>query len=385
MAGARTASAGSGLELAVMVGTYGFCHVMIAVFCLSIAVAVVRNTALGQLEGAPLRPPPLERPVLVLARPKSGAKERMSVPRHSPHRRTHGPNRDSVPIGAHPLLWKEVYHGSRGVGADFGVLVLTLGAVLIPLLILVFLGFTATSDSTISYYEFARNQLNPIIRGECMCLAGLWAASVAFLAGRSITQEREMQTLDGLLTLPVEREGILGAKWLGSILRGRYLGYALGAYLVLGLFSGAIHPLGVLLMAVAFAIHITFLASLGVCLSLISRNTLWANFTMALMLLLVFVGSWVVLMYSAVLTGARGMPTQNWWNTFSEFGLNPPRTWWHLGFTWDEFHGEILHGPGLFRGSYGACLAGLLFFGLATVIFWLAARVRFRQEQTGTR
>ena len=34
--------------------------------------------------------------------------------------------------------------------------------------------------------------------------------------------------------LPVERETVLGAKWLGSILRGRYLGYILAGYLAPG-------------------------------------------------------------------------------------------------------------------------------------------------------
>jgi ABC-type transport system involved in multi-copper enzyme maturation permease subunit len=194
-----------------------------------------------------------------------------------------------------------------------------------------------------------------------------------------------MQTLDGLLTLPVERERILGAKWLGSILRGRHLACGLAAYIALGLVCGAIHPLGALLLALAICIHIAFLASLGICLSLVSRNTLWANFTMALVLLLVFVGSWVVLVYSVALTGSRGLPRQSWWTTFSEFGLNPPRTWWHLAFSWEQFDREILNGTGLFRESYGACLAGMLAFAIATVIFWLAARRRFRQEQSGAK
>ena len=45
-----------------MVGVYAFCHCLIAVFCLSVAVAIVRSTALGQAEDAQLRPPPAETP-----------------------------------------------------------------------------------------------------------------------------------------------------------------------------------------------------------------------------------------------------------------------------------------------------------------------------------
>jgi hypothetical protein len=131
------------------------------------------------------------------------------------------------------------------------------------------------------------------------------------------------------------------------------------------------------------AVQIAFLASLGICLSLIARNTLWANFMMALMLLLVFVGSWVILVYTALLTGSRPVQAQRWWHTFSEYGLNPPRTWWHLGFNYDQFNGEVVRDMGLFRGSYGACLAGVLAFAVAAWVFWWAAKVRFRQEQAG--
>jgi ABC-type transport system involved in multi-copper enzyme maturation permease subunit len=285
----------------------------------------------------------------------------------------------AVPIGNHPLLWKEVYHGAL----DYSLIILV---VIVPLIVVVFLVLALLFQAAVegkSYYAFARDFINPAVRVVCLILAGLWATNVAFLAGRSITREREQQTLDSLLTLPVDREAILGAKWLGSVLRGRYLGYCLATFLGLGLLSGAIHPLGVLLMALAYAIHIAFLASVGVCLSLVCRNTLWANLTMALMLLLVFVGASVVLVYSQALgaTAAKEGP----WVTFSQYGLNPPRSWYHLGFSWYSFHSEILPGDGLFRGTYGATLAGLLTFAVASGVFWLAARAQFRREQVRER
>ena len=411
--GGTAPAAVGGLQLAIMVVTYGFCHGLIAIFCLSIAVAIVRSTALGQAENAQLRPPPIEplrihaqvtrgwdglellRPpplerarltgaqeVIPVARPVRKRADPAFIPRR-PSGRDARAGKPAVPIGTHPLLWKEVYHGRTG--GDAVAIVCVLGVMLLPVLILILpvTGIISSFQGRLTYYTFVRDFLNPVIRVACLCLGGFWVTSVAFLAGRSITQEREKQTLEALLTLPMERERILGAKWLGSILRGRYLGYILAAYLGLGFISGAIHPLGVVLMGLAIAVHVAFLASLGVCLSLVSRNSLWANFTMALMLLLVFVGSWVVFVYSALLTGSRPTWSQSWWYTFSEYGLNPPRTWWHLGFNWTQFNDEILHGPGLFRDSYGACLAGLLVFAAATGLFWWAAKKRFRQEQAG--
>jgi ABC-type transport system involved in multi-copper enzyme maturation permease subunit len=384
-----------GGQLAIMVATYGFCHGLIAAFCLSLAVALVRSAALGQAENAQLRPPPAERPrvpvrvtggwgeppisvarpALPVVRPVGNKAEPAFIPRRPRGRALPGRHLPAVSMAAHPLLWKEVYH--RTTGSEIAIACIVAGIILPPIMFMI---YVAQQMKGLSYYEFARDSLNPVIRGACLVIGGLWVASVAFLAGRSITQEREQQTLEGLLMLPVEREKILGAKWLGSILRGRYLAYLLAVYLVLGLLSGAIHPLGALLMALAIVIDIAFLASLGVCLSLVSRTTLWANFTMALMLLLVFVGSWVVLVYTTVLSGSRPVKEQRWWYTFSEFGLNPPRTWWHLGFTWDQFGSEIDFGRELWRGGYGACLAGMLTFAVATWVFWWAAKKRFRQE-----
>jgi ABC-type transport system involved in multi-copper enzyme maturation permease subunit len=362
-------------ELGVMVLTYGFVHLLIALFCLSVAVAVVRSAALGQTETGPLRPPPVEPLGVRAVRPRQAEADGAMVRRRPLPREPRGEFYHAVPVGDNALFWKEVYHEAYTIGSAIVMVVVSSSVVLILALMALF-AFWQTGD-------LATRVVNPTVRGACLVLAGFWATSVAFLAGRSITREREMRTLDSLLSLPVEREIILRAKWLGSVLRGRALGFCLAGFLALGLLSGAVHPLGVLLMALAIGVHIAFLASLGICLSLVCRNTLWANLTMALMLLLVFAGSSVVLMYSSALGGPVAFQTA--WSVFSEFGLNPPRAWWHLGFTWAEFEREILLGPGLFRGTYGATLLGLLIFAVAAGVFWMAARAQFRREQVRDR
>jgi ABC-type transport system involved in multi-copper enzyme maturation permease subunit len=382
--GGTPAGGGGLLELAAMVATYGFTHVMIAGFCLCLAIAVVRAVALGQAESGPLRPPPAEPARLPVVRPDPRTAGRVPVRRRPLPREPRGEFYQAVPIGAHPLLWKELYHGTYGHGLGGWMLLVVAAPLLLPVcLVLLAMFLSALVDGRVTYLTFVNQYINPTIRVFCVLIGGFWVTSVAFQAGRSITREREQQTLDSLLMLPVDREHILGAKWLASVLRGRAFGYALVVFLFLGLITGAIHPLGVLLMALAFVIHIAFLASLGVSLSLASRTTLWANFTMALMLLLTFVGSWVVLLYSEALGGYQ--PSQGWWTTFSEYGLNPPRTWWHLGFTWQQFDRDFLHGGEQVRRSYAASLAGLLTFAVATGVFWLAACRQFRREQTRER
>src|SRR5262249_33732292 len=136
-----------------------------------------------------------------------------------------------------------------------------------------------------------------------------------------------------------------------------------------------------LLLAAAVTVHVAFLASFGVWLSLNSRNTLWAYMGMGLLLLLMFVGPWVALMYSQLL--APGGGEEGWWDQFANVGLNPPRTWWFFGLTWDEFRDDVLHGDGPLRGPLGATLAGLGIYLTAAGALWSAACRRFRTEQPG--
>jgi ABC-type transport system involved in multi-copper enzyme maturation permease subunit len=368
-------------QLAIMVATYGICHGLVAAFCLTVAVVSLRSIALSQYESGPVLLGPEELsvgPVVRASRAKISSRAK-----GGPRRRLAGPE-PMLEIGTHPLLWKELYQDGKGL-ADAMTTRFVIVFLLIPTALYLMSGLEDFHDQPlrIGYARFLGDYLHPTVRAVCVILAGLWATMVGFQAGRAIVQEREMQTLDSLLSLPVERESILGAKWLGSILRGRKLAYVLAGYLALGLVSGALHPLGFILLALAIVIHIAFLATLGLSLSLVSRNTLWANFTMALVLLLTFVGSWVVLMYSVALSGTRGVPRPTWWDIFAEFGLNPPRTWWHLAFSWKDYRETVIV-QGLFRGSYGACLLGMLAFAVATGVFWWAARWRFRGEQGGT-
>jgi hypothetical protein len=182
--------------------------------------------------------------------------------------------------------------------------------------------------------------------------------------------------------LPTDREMILGAKWLAGPVRYRMVAYALPAVWTLGLVTGALHPVGVLLLMAATAVHVAFLASYGVWLSLNSRNTLWAYLGMALMLLLMFAGPWVALLYSQLLASGGG-GAETWWDWFAQVGLNPPRTWWYLGYSWDDFRTDVLDPNAGLRGPLGATLAGLGVYAVAAGALWLAACHRFRVEQPG--
>ncbi len=292
------------------------------------------------------------------------------------------------PVADPPLLWKEVYHGAgRAAGWTFrGVYVPAVAVLLAPFLLVVLeavLGLCTSQHlaQAVALYRLIRDVEHPVLRVAVILLAGAWGLGVAWRAAGSVSRERAKGTLVGLLMLPGDRAEVLNAKWLGGPLRYRWLGYGLLAALTVGLVSGAFHPLAVPLLALAVAAQVAFLASLGLWLSLVSRNTLTAFLCMALVLLVMFCGSFVATAYSDLLFGSYANPA--WWESFTAIGLNPPRTLWELGFTWDDFAADVWPRGGELRPVLGAALCGVLAYAVAAGLLWLAACRRFRHEQLG--
>jgi hypothetical protein len=207
-----------------------------------------------------------------------------------------------------------------------------------------------------------------------VALTAVWCAGVAFWAAGSVSREREGGTLDGLLTLPVERATLLRAKWLGSILRWRTLGYALAGVWSFGLALGVLHPLAVLLAMLTCAVNLALLASVGLWLSLVARTTLRANASMAVVLLLWFFGAWFAWPFAGPPVPRPGA----WPGRFDWLGCNPLGAWWVAYFSWSDVS------PGPFRGErlrwarLAAVFVGLAFqTGVAGLLRLLALR-RFR-------
>src|SRR5205823_3413295 len=95
---------------------------------------------------------------------------------------------------------------------------------------------------------------------------------VVISAAGSVSRERERRTLDALLTLPGGRAGVLESKWLGSLLRVRWLAAGLvpAWWLVV---MGGVSPDALPYLAAAGLVHLGFCASLGVCVSVWARGT----------------------------------------------------------------------------------------------------------------
>lgn len=236
------------------------------------------------------------------------------------------------PVREPALLWKEMHQGIAAIPGPTlrewfepswrPIVAVLLGCSAVSLLLLA-LAPTVWSPTMAT--------LNGFVRLVTVFLAGTWSLLLAFRAAGCISRERDPRTLDSLLALPLDRAEILRAKWLGSILRYRQLGYALGVAWIMGLAVGALHPLAVLLLVVAVGIHLSFLASLGLWLSLVSGKTLWANMSMALVVLLLFLGPWLGVPFGERYFGAT---SSGWLHRLLEVPISPGYTWWFSAFSW---------------------------------------------------
>ncbi len=139
------------------------------------------------------------------------------------------------------------------------------------------------------------------------------------------------------------------------------------------------HPWAVLLLAAACGVYLAFLATIGICLSLLNRNMLWSNLSMALVILLLVLGSMTreaSYRYTTALHTRQG----EWFSSLLDVGFNPGRTWWMSGFSWQELVERIYHEDALLGPTFGSILSGLVILGLASWVLWRLACVRFSRE-----
>jgi ABC-type transport system involved in multi-copper enzyme maturation permease subunit len=293
------------------------------------------------------------------------------------------PRLDPPEVRDRPLLWKEIYRSGAsehtrefefGLRKDWPAILLML--VFIPALLW---AITLTASN----YRAWLGIRDWWVRVALVCSAGTWCVGTAFRGAGSVSLERDQRTLDGLLTLPSDRAAVLGAKWLGSVARGRLAGYWLGLVGAIAFLSGTLHAAAVPLLAAAVAVQLCFWASLGLWLSVACRSTLQARVLTATLLLLILGGS---LAYrpgdapfyrygfgTAYGSAARAaLPT-----AVSEVGVNPVRAWWFLAFGWTEFDDRAP--PWLFPVRLTVAAGGVVLFAICSGALWLDAWRRFRK------
>jgi ABC-type transport system involved in multi-copper enzyme maturation permease subunit len=202
-------------------------------------------------------------------------------------------------------------------------------------------------------------------------VASLMLVGVAVRGSSSISAERDRETLDGLLTSPLQSHDILFGKWLGSLTSVRGAWFWLGLIWGLGLLTGSLHPASVMLIFSAWLIYAACLAGVGIWFSIACRTTLRATlYTLAFTFGASF-GHWLIWLPFLPYYGRHWSALGN--VPIIQASITPPAVLYSLSATssevgysmeW-EMH-TILAGFGLFAWAMAACM------------IWSITRRRFR-------
>jgi ABC-type transport system involved in multi-copper enzyme maturation permease subunit len=274
-----------------------------------------------------------------------------------------------------PLLWKETCQHSSAwqwpavrralVAAVIVPIVLAIGLYL--LLIPTAPAQTGKGTAMHLLGEFGR----VIVSVLTVMLAGLTALIALRHAASSVTREREKDTLSALLTLPIEREKILEAKWLGGFVGWCPALITLLGVLVFGIITGGLSIPRAFVLACAVAAPLEFVASLGLWLSVTCRTSLRANLAAVLCLLLAAAGPVIVVNYIEMAAPGYG----RFGTRLDEYILTasmPPVAWVRTVFGGDRQPEEA-------SAELQAILWGALAYSAGAWLLWRGARRRFRR------
>jgi ABC-type transport system involved in multi-copper enzyme maturation permease subunit len=298
-----------------------------------------------------------------------------------------------IPQGS-PLLWKEIH--LSGQTARF-VRMLNLVPWVVWLCVasvFMLVGFAAVMDA--SETSDMLGNMNGLVRWGGGLTVGLMALVVGLHAAGSVARERQQETLTDLLAVPRPRSRILGAKWVGSMLKARAIGFGALAIPLVGVIAEGLSYKAVAPMFAAAFAFLGCAASFGLWLSVrvptVQRATgLW------LLVVGLWVGGTFLAAEAAYLTDRIGRrtafsypperPRPLVWDRV----LNPVLSWSELtfrisddphdGFSYrtDEWaDGVVVHAWDVWPSALG--------IGVYTVLAWVffaAAARRFEREGRG--
>jgi ABC-type transport system involved in multi-copper enzyme maturation permease subunit len=192
------------------------------------------------------------------------------------------------PIEGHALFWKECLKDGDQLSLTYRWL--WLPAVAVPLLAFTYLSLV----SVIHAGPFHEHPLMPFAYFGTFATyfigLGTYVVWSLVRVTGSVAREREMNTLDFLLLVPVERAEVLFCKWLGALWRPwPWLALAYSGVL-LGLVCGLYRPHTAVLLVVLPWPLLLMLSFLGLLLSVWCHRVLSANLGMASVLVAIFIG-----------------------------------------------------------------------------------------------
>src|SRR5262249_26224938 len=154
-------------------------------------------------------------------------------------------------------------------------------------------GTSGWSPRTDFWAALARD-INMWVRFLGTMVACLLLLAVAARAASSVSNERDRQTLGGLLTRPPETKTILLAKWLGSITSVRRGWLWLGAIYGVGLVTRGLEPIALVLLLLAWLVYAGVVSIMGLWFSIVCRTTLRATILTLISAVAAGVGHWLL-------------------------------------------------------------------------------------------
>jgi len=215
----------------------------------------------------------------------------------------------------------------------------------------------------------------------CNVVVGsLTILAVAVRASNSITSERDKQTLDTLLTTPLDSTAILHAKWLGSLLGGRLALVWLAAIWALGIVTGGLHMLALPFVLAAWVVYASFAATLGCWFSVVCKTSMRATVLTILAAIGLGVGHWLPWMCCGPLMAtSRSSPEVQQHLFMAHAGvLTPPVVLGVLPFSAVELEHLDRRQDRELVELAGFSLVGLLVWSIGTAVLYASTSMRFR-------
>ena len=180
------------------------------------------------------------------------------------------------------LLWKETH-----VGTLNSTILLMLVPVLLPVLVMARMG-------SVAEFRHWLDNVKPFLVALIDLGLAFVCLAVALRSSACVVRERQRHTMDGLLVLPLERNELLTAKWLGTLYRnGGVLAFLF--FLVLAaMLTGAFNPCWGIHFIGSPLIFLLFLNGLGLFFSVTSNTVMAARLKMMGVLLFLTGGSFAL-------------------------------------------------------------------------------------------
>jgi ABC-type transport system involved in multi-copper enzyme maturation permease subunit len=285
-----------------------------------------------------------------------------------------------------PFLWKERYFSGRLPVLESGVAWGCTIAVITVFLAIIAVGLASGVLVKLAEGQFPGDVINGFLKFFIVgTILGL-APTMGLRACGAVSKERQQQTLLSLLTIPEARRRILFAKWLAPIYSARYWLIAIAGAIGVSLFTGGVHPLGVVAGGAYLVGFVPFAVSFGLWLSLRCTTTTRAMTVFFAVLVGLVLGPPIFGTLFRAALGLLGSDSAAG-QLYEQFldNVNPIVGLWKSFVNWSDFDAATVYRRGVnvanpvYANLISNTVIGGLYLAAAALFGWRAA-VRFERE-----